>query len=89
MLMSLDFSGIHSEVVYRQQSDKAGAFSGTGVLAHMSSPEFLTPRVTRSELGKVLSPISAQYLMPERRLDAAISIQHLAQELSRQPDVSS
>ncbi|WP_187977154.1 HindVP family restriction endonuclease [Mycetocola sp. JXN-3] len=84
---TLNFGSIHSEITFGVQSDKAGSFSGEASLKHLRSPEFLTPRVTRSELGEVLSPSSAQFLMPERRLDAAIAIQHLAEELSREADI--
>lgn len=84
---TLNFGIIHSQITYGVQSDKAGSFSGAASLKHLSSPEFLEPRVTRTELGEVLSPSSTQYLLPERRLDAAIAIQHLAEELSRQADL--
>lgn len=83
---SLDFRKIHSEITFGVQSDKAGAFSGSAVLKHLKSPEFLEPRVKRTELHKLLNPSSAQFLMPERRLDAAIAIQHLAEELSQNAD---
>lgn len=84
---TLNFGTVHSQITYGVQSDKAGSFSGTASLKHLASPEFLEPRVTRTELGEVLSPMSAQYLLPERRLDAAIAIQHLAEDLSRQADL--
>lgn len=84
---TLNFSIVHSQITYGVQSDKAGSFSGTASLKHLASPEFLEPRVTRTELGEVLSPSSTQHLLPERRLDAAIAIQHLAEELSRQADL--
>ncbi|GAA1326449.1 HindVP family restriction endonuclease [Leucobacter albus] len=84
---TLNFGIVHSQITYGVQSDKAGSFSGAASLKHLSSPEFLEPRVTRTELGEVLSPSSTQYLLPERRLDAAIAIQHLAEELSRQADL--
>lgn len=85
---SLDFGAIHSKVTFGAQTDKAGAFSGGSVLEHLQSGYFDQPRVKRSELDNVLSPESAQYLLPERRLDAAIAIQHLAQDLSRERDIS-
>lgn len=80
---TLNFGGIHSQITYGVQSDKAGSFSGNASLKHLASEEFYKPRITRSELGEVLSPESARHLMPERRLDAAITIQHLAEELKR------
>ena len=84
---TLNFSIVHSQITYGAQTDKAGSFSGTASLKHLASPEFFEPRVTRTELGEVLSPSSTQHLLPERRLDAAIAIQHLAEELSRQADL--
>lgn len=84
---TLNFGRIHSEITFGAQSDKAGSFSGEASLKHLRSKEFFEPRVTRSELAELLSPSSAQFLMPERRLDAAITIQHLAEELSREPDI--
>lgn len=84
---SLDFSGVHSKIAFGTQTDKAGAFSGAPVLKHLKSEQFIYPRVARTELSKILSPLSNQYLLPERRLDAAIAIQSLALELSRKADV--
>lgn len=84
---TLNFGSVHSQITYGAQSDKAGSFSGTASLKHLASPEFFKPRVTRTELSEVLSPSSTQHLLPERRLDAAIAIQHLAEELSRQADL--
>lgn len=84
---TLDFSKIQSRITYGSQSDKAGAFSGFAPLKHLNSKEFQEPRIGRSELSSILSPLAAQYLLPERRLDAAIAIQHLAEELSREPDL--
>lgn len=84
---TLNFGGIHSQITFDVQSDKAGSFSGNASLKHLASKEFFEPRITRSELSEVLSPLSAQHLMPERRLDAAIAIQHLAEELSRKADM--
>jgi type-2 restriction enzyme hgiDI len=84
---TLNFGSVHSQITYGAQSDKAGSFSGTASLKHLASPEFFEPRVTRTELSEVLSPSSTQHLLPERRLDAAIAIQHLAEELSRQADL--
>lgn len=77
---SLDFGRHHSRITYGVQSDKAASFTGNASLNHLRSPEFLKPRITRDELENVLSPTALEYLMPERRLDAAIAIQHLANQ---------
>lgn len=84
---TLNFGGIHSEITFGVQSDKAGSFTGGASLKHLASKEFFEPRITRSELVGVLSPQSVHYLLPERRLDAAIVIQYLAEELSRKRDI--
>lgn len=74
---SLNFGRIHSDITYGVQSDKAASFTGNATLLPLKSPEFLNPRITRGELENVLSPIALEHLVPERRLDAAIAIQHL------------
>jgi hypothetical protein len=73
---TLDFGRIHSEITYGAQSDKAAAFT-RNTLQHLMSSEFLSPRIKRDELEYILSPEAFELLMPERRLDAAIAIQHL------------
>lgn len=77
---TLDFRRHHSRIIFGGQSDKAGSFSNNASLEHLMSPEFLEPRITRDELEAILSPTALEYLMPERRLDAAITIQHLAKQ---------
>ena len=74
---SLNFGRIHSEITFGVQSDKAASFTGHASLKHLESPEFFDPRITRNELENILSPTALEHLMPERRLDAAIAIQHL------------
>lgn len=74
---TLNFGRIHSEITYGTQSDKAASFSGKATLKHLSSPEFLEPRVKRGELEEILDPSALSQLLPERRLDAAIFFQHL------------
>lgn len=86
---SLDFGGVHSSITFGAQSDKAGAFTGASSLKHLQSEQFLYPRITRTELPEILHPSSNQHLLPERRLDAAIAIQALAQELGREDDMKS
>lgn len=77
---SLNFGRIHSAITYGVQSDKAASFTGSASLVHLTSEEFLKPRITRDELENVLSRSALEHLMPERRLDAAIAIQHLLNE---------
>lgn len=83
---SLNFPKVHSAITYGVQTDKAGAFAGERTLRHLKSKEFLEPRVLRRELSGFLSPQSADYLLPERRLDAAIAIQHLAEQMVQDSD---
>ena len=84
---SLDFSGVHSNITFDAQSDKAGSFTGASSLKHLKSEQFFYPRIARTELSNILNPDSNQHLLPERRLDAAIAIQSLAQELSQKADM--
>lgn len=77
---SLDFGRHHSRITYGVQSDKAASFTGSASLEHLRSQEFFEPRISREELDKVLTPAALEHLMPERRLDAAIAVQHLAKQ---------
>lgn len=81
---SLDFGRVHSTISYGAQSDKAGAFSGAAPLKHLRSPEFLNPRITRDEVESIIFPQAFDFLLPERRLDAALTIQHLVNQQKRQ-----
>lgn len=83
---SLDFGRHHSQITYGVQSDKAASFTGTATLEHLRSEQFLTPRISRDELERVLTPAALEHLMPERRLDAAIAVQHLANQQSLHTD---
>lgn len=77
---SLDFGRVHSRITYGAQSDKAAAFAGTLPLKHLKSEEFLHPRIGRDELESIIRPEAFEFLLPERRLDAALSIQHLVNQ---------
>ena len=77
----LDYS-IQGSLDFRQfaqigltQTDKAGAFSGSNSLKHLASQEFFHPRVSRSEIERILAPAARSHLRPERRLDAALVFQ--------------
>lgn len=74
---TLNFSKHHSTIIYGSQTDKAGAFAGDVPLAHLKSKEFYKPRISKGELESILSKEAFEKLMPERRLDGAIMIQHL------------
>lgn len=74
---TLNFSKHHSQITYGTQTDKAGAFAGDIPLKHLKSQEFFSPRVKKDELENIVSKEAFDYLMPERRLDSAIMIQHL------------
>lgn len=74
---TLNFSKHHSKITYGAQTDKAGAFAGDIPLKHLNSLEFKKPRILKSELEQIVSREAFNYLMPERRLDSAIMIQHL------------
>ncbi|MDD4495224.1 MAG: HindVP family restriction endonuclease [Eubacteriales bacterium] len=74
---TLNFSKHHSRITFGAQTDKAGAFAGDIPLSHLNCEEFQKPRVSRSELENIVMREAFEYLMPERRLDSAIMIQHL------------
>lgn len=74
---TLNFGKVHSEITYGPQSDKAASFTGQRTLKHLKSQEFLHPRISRDEIEKIIQPAAFEHLLPERRLDAALSIQHL------------
>ncbi|WP_053942598.1 HindVP family restriction endonuclease [Kallipyga gabonensis] len=74
---TLNFSKHHSKITYDAQTDKAGAFAGDIPLKHLNSPEFRNPRIQKAELESIVTREAFNYLMPERRLDSAIMIQHL------------
>ena len=80
---SLDFARVHSAITYGAQSDKAAAFAGAMPLKHLSSSEFLYPRISRDEVGCIIYPKAFDFLLPERRLDAALAIQHLVNRQRR------
>lgn len=77
---SLDFGRVHSLVTYGAQSDKAAAFSGKLPLKYLKSEEFFHPRIGRDELEQIIQPEAFNFLLPERRLDAALAIQHLVNQ---------
>jgi hypothetical protein len=74
---SLNFPRTISNMGFNYQSDKAGAFAGAAPLKHMASPEFLNPRVDRFAIEEIIAPSALDELLPERRLDQAIALQHL------------
>lgn len=77
---TLNFGKVHSEITYGVQSDKAASFTGQRTLKHLQSEEFLHPRISRDEVEKIIQPAAFDSLLPERRLDAALAIQHLVNQ---------
>ena len=73
---SLRFEGAHSTITYGAQTDKAGSFANTAIHKFVRGEEFTDPRVTDQELYGILDAKSLSILAPERRLDAALAIQH-------------
>ena len=74
---TLNFSKHHSNITYGAQTDKAASYAGDTPLKHLKSNEFFHPRVSKLELEKIMTRDALEYLMPERRLDNSIMIQHL------------
>ena len=74
---TMNFDKTRSTMNFGYQGDKAGAFAGAAPLEHMQSPEFLHPRISRFAVEEILSPKALGELLPERRLDQAIALQHL------------
>lgn len=74
---TLNFSKHHSNITYGAQTDKAAAFAGDVPLKHLKSHELQYPRVSKLELERIVSKEALEHLMPERRLDSSIMIQHL------------
>lgn len=74
---SLRFSNAHSKITYGAQTDKAGSFANRPIHRHLIGPEFLYPRIKDRELYGIINEASLTRLAPERRLDAALAIQHL------------
>lgn len=74
---TMNFDKTRSMMNFGYQGDKAGAFAGSAPLEHMQSPEFLHPRISRFAVEEILSPEALGELLPGRRLDQAIALQHL------------
>lgn len=68
----LNFGSTVSEMPFSYQSDKAGSFAGDRTLRHMKGDEFFHPRITRDEIGNLISAEGVGFLAPERRLDATV-----------------
>ena len=74
---TMNFDKTRSIMNFGYQGDKAGAFAGALPLKYMSSPEFMHPRISKFAVDHILSSEALGELLPERRLDQAIALQHL------------
>lgn len=74
---TFNFSRTIATMSFGFQSDKAGAFAGNAPLKHLRSTEFLYPRLTRYSVDGIISTDALDELLPERRLDQAIALQHV------------
>lgn len=70
---TLDFPRVQGDASYGRQSDKAASFTNDA-RDFMMSDEYLYPRVASSEINKILKPEGRGFLLPERRLDASLSL---------------
>lgn len=77
---TLQFKTHHSSITFGTQTDKAGAFSGQKTLVHMKSKQFTNPRLSRDTVTELLDDEALNVLLPERRLDAALSIARYSKE---------
>jgi hypothetical protein len=68
----LTMSEVIKQIAYGNQQDKAGSFSGKVMLDYMQGAELTNPRITKSELPKIILNGGEEYLNPERRLDATL-----------------
>ncbi|NLZ99534.1 MAG: HindVP family restriction endonuclease [Clostridiaceae bacterium] len=80
---TLNFSKHHSQITYGTQTDKAGSFAGDVPLKHLKSQEFYNPRIKKSELENIVMKEAFDHLMPERRLDSTLLIQHIVNLISK------
>lgn len=71
----IDRADVFTTITYGAQSDKAGAFNGSVTHKYLGGKYLSSPRIGRSEISNIVIGQGAQYLAPERRLDAAIYIQ--------------
>lgn len=74
---TMNFDRTRSTMSFGFQTDKAGAFSGNKPLQFLRSSEFIHPRTSRYCIDQIISPEALDQLLPERRLDSAIALQHL------------
>ncbi|MGP9722925.1 HindVP family restriction endonuclease [Corynebacterium sp. AOP40-9SA-29] len=77
---NLDFNRVKEDTGYGKQTDKAGSFT-TGARDIMMSDEYLYPRVKADEIDEILSAEASEYLLPERRLDASLSLRFTLEKL--------
>lgn len=82
---TLDFPQVEKDTSYGRQTDKAGAFT-TDARDLMMSEEFLYPRVTADEIDNILHRNARGFLLPERRLDAALSLRFSLEKLQAGED---
>src|SRR5699024_7101808 len=76
---TLDFPRVQRDTSYGTQTDKAGSFT-TGARDLLMSHEFLYPRVPADGIDAILHTKARGYLLPERRLDAALSLRFALEE---------
>lgn len=69
----LDFPRVQGDASYGRQSDKAAAFT-RGARDLLMSDQYLYPRVAGREVDAILKPEAHGFLLPERRLDASLSL---------------
>lgn len=81
--LTLNFTQVQRDTSYGVQTDKAAAFAGAKTSRHMMSPEFLFPRVAGSEIDYIFNPAGHDFLLPERRLDAALSLRFTLDKLRK------
>lgn len=68
----LDHRSIIDSYTYGTKNDKAFAVSGKVTNAVMSCAELTKPRITKSEIRKIILGEGQKHLSPERRFDAVI-----------------
>ena len=66
----------HKDIIdiytYNTKNDKAFALGGLKTREYMRSPELLKPRITRSEIGKIILNGGERLLSPGRRFDGIV-----------------
>jgi hypothetical protein len=72
---SLDRADTFESITFNAQTDKAASFSGLKTIKYLGGPYLSSPRVRSSAVSDIILGGGAEYLAPERRLDAALYVQ--------------